>query len=210
MSAGARQKRNGSSWGLVGIVASAAAVWLFGAWQIGQNKAKKARSDASYLTQMLALPLRYTEHAQCRMDCRWELSLLSHSLSCAHVARSVLISHAPRQHAFHVSASRKLPCMRWALQGPGYGFECACCCLRHVSDREVRSTLKKGSINARKSDLAAFPCPKVVVDAAVGRMPKNVQASFPICQLHGLQHTHCMQLSMHGLHNNNLSCSLKV
>ena len=84
MGAGASQKRNGSSWGLVGIVASAAAVWLFGAWQIGQNKAKKARSDASYLTQMLALPLRYTEHAQCRMDCRWELSLVSHSLSCTH------------------------------------------------------------------------------------------------------------------------------
>ena len=91
MSAGARQKRNGSSWGLMGVVASAAAVWLFGAWQIGQNKAKKARSDASYLTQMLALPLKYTEHAQCRMDCRWRLPFLSHSLSCAHIAESVLI-----------------------------------------------------------------------------------------------------------------------
>ncbi|CAK0750017.1 hypothetical protein CVIRNUC_001957 [Coccomyxa viridis] len=121
---GARQKRNGSSWGLVGVVASAAAVWLFGAWQIGQNKAKKAGSDASYLTQMLTLPLKYTEHAQCRMECR------------------------------------------------------------RVSEREVRSTLKKGSINARKSDLAAFPCPKVVVDASVGRMPKNVQAVFSACPLY--------------------------
>ena len=185
MSAGARQKRNGSSWGLVGVVASAAAVWLFGAWQIGQNKAKKAGSDASYLTQMLALPLKYTEHAQCRMDCRWRLPFLSHSLSCAHIAESVLILHAPRQYAFHVSASRTLLCMQGPSQGPGYGFECACCFLRRVSEREVRSTLKKGSINARKSDLAAFPCPKVVVDASVGRIPKNVQASFPICQLHG-------------------------
>ena len=73
MIAGPRRKQNGSSWGLVGIVASAAAAWLFGAWQIGQNKAKKSRSDSSYLTQMLALPLKYTEHAQCRMDCRCSL-----------------------------------------------------------------------------------------------------------------------------------------
>ena len=68
----------------------------------------------------------------------------------------------------------------------------------------MRSTLKKGSINARKSDLAAFPCPKVVVDATVGRMPKNVQASPLICQLDGCQHTHCRQLSAHGIHKNTL------
>ena len=68
--AGPRRKGSSSTWGLVGIVASTAAAWLFGAWQIGQNKAKKARSDASYLEQMLAVPLKYTEHAQCRMDCR--------------------------------------------------------------------------------------------------------------------------------------------
>ena len=74
MLAGPRRKRgDGSTLALIGIVASAAAAWLFGAWQIGQNKSKKARSDASYLTQMLALPLKYTEHAQCRMDCRCEL-----------------------------------------------------------------------------------------------------------------------------------------
>ena len=38
-------------------------------------------------------------------------------------------------------------------------------------------TLKKGTINSRKSDLRAFPCPKVVVDASVGSAAKNVQAS---------------------------------
>lgn len=38
--------------------------------------------------------------------------------------------------------------------------------------------MKKGSINSRKSDLRAFPCPKVVVDASIGSASKNVQASF--------------------------------
>ena len=68
--AGPRRRQDGSTWGLVGVVASAAAAWLFGAWHLGQSKAKKARNDTSYLTQMLAVPLKYTEHAQCRMDCR--------------------------------------------------------------------------------------------------------------------------------------------
>ena len=41
----------------------------------------------------------------------------------------------------------------------------------------MRSTLKQGSINSKKSDLRAFPCPKVVVDASVGSTSKNVQVS---------------------------------
>ena len=80
--AGSRRRGDGSTWGLVGILASTAAAWLIGAWHIGQNKAKKAGNDTSYLTRMLAVPLKYTEHAQCRMDCRSDfpyctLSLLS-------------------------------------------------------------------------------------------------------------------------------------
>ena len=85
--AGPRRRQDGSTWGLVGIVASAAAAWLFGAWHIGQGKAKKARGDASYLTQMLAVPLKYTEHAQCRMDCRFYLLLSTSKFQheCTHV-----------------------------------------------------------------------------------------------------------------------------
>ncbi len=41
----------------------------------------------------------------------------------------------------------------------------------------MRSTLRRGSINSKKSELSAFPCPKVVVDASVGSTPKNVQVS---------------------------------
>ena len=177
MTAGARQKGNGSSWGLVGIVASAAAIWLFGAWQVGQNKAKQARNDASYLTRMLALPLRYTEHAHCRMDCRFDLSLPSHTVFYVHsVTRMLIIACAKGARLLCLSIQDTAMHAR-AWEGPDYGFEWAYCLLRHVSEREVRSTLKKGSINARKSNLAAFPCPKVVVDASVGRMPKNIQAS---------------------------------
>jgi hypothetical protein len=36
-------------------------------------------------------------------------------------------------------------------------------------------TLKSGSINDRKSEPSLRPCPKFVVDAAVGTQKKNVQ-----------------------------------
>ncbi|KAK9845222.1 hypothetical protein WJX81_000444 [Elliptochloris bilobata] len=49
---------------------------------------------------------------------------------------------------------------------------------RHISEEQVRAALQTGSINHRKSDPRLLPCPKLVVDALVG---KSVQAVFSAC-----------------------------
>lgn len=51
---------------------------------------------------------------------------------------------------------------------------------RHVSEAELEELLHSGSINERKSDLDLRPCPKLVVDAAVGAQ-KNIEAVISAC-----------------------------
>lgn len=52
---------------------------------------------------------------------------------------------------------------------------------RHVTPSEVDELLHSGSINERKSNLDLLPCPKVVVDAAVGDHKKNIEAVISAC-----------------------------
>jgi hypothetical protein len=47
-----------------------AAAWIFGALQISSQKKSKASKDKMLLARLLRKPLKYTEHALCRMDCR--------------------------------------------------------------------------------------------------------------------------------------------
>lgn len=68
--AGARNAKERSPWGLLGLVAGVAGAWLLGAWHIGQQRVQKGRGDRVALARLLANPLKYTEHALCRMDCR--------------------------------------------------------------------------------------------------------------------------------------------
>lgn len=67
---GPRKKKERSVWGLVGAVASFAA--LFGWTLLSRGKAAQRQrlADRRILNSMLAKPLHYTEHASCRMDCR--------------------------------------------------------------------------------------------------------------------------------------------
>jgi hypothetical protein len=46
---------------------------------------------------------------------------------------------------------------------------------RHISEGEINSLLASGAINQRKSDLGELPCPKLVVDAKVGKGHKSMQ-----------------------------------
>lgn len=52
---------------------------------------------------------------------------------------------------------------------------------RFVGKAEVLETLAKGRVNDRKSQPGERPCPKYVVDAAVGPRRKNVQCVFTDC-----------------------------
>lgn len=119
---GGRSKKSQRSFlGFVGVAASAVALW---GWAVLQHAGARRRNRA-VLDGMLRRPLTFTEHAACRMDCRF------------------------------------------------------------VTRQQVAAALRQGELNAMKSDLAARPCPKVVVDAelasgAGGR--KAVQAVFAACR----------------------------
>lgn len=65
---GGSKKSRRSVWGFVGLAAGLAALWVYVVG--GQRKAKQDR-DKRILTSMLRRQIKYTEHAACRMDCRW-------------------------------------------------------------------------------------------------------------------------------------------
>ncbi|CAL8462505.1 g2038 [Coccomyxa elongata] len=69
-SKGSGKNSGKNSWGLLGLAVSITAAWLFGAWQIGEHRTKKKQYDKLTLAGLLSKPLKYTEHALCRMDCR--------------------------------------------------------------------------------------------------------------------------------------------
>ncbi|PRW60724.1 hypothetical protein C2E21_0968 [Chlorella sorokiniana] len=116
--AGGGKKREPKSFlGLLLTGAGFAALW---AWNV-YSRVQQRREDQDTLQAMAARPLAVTEHAACRMDCRF------------------------------------------------------------VKRGEIEETLRTGRINARKSQPQLKPCPKYVVDAAVGPHHKNVQGVFAAC-----------------------------
>jgi hypothetical protein len=66
---GKRPKRAGPL-ALGGLIVSIAAAWAAAAWRIGLQRSGKVKADRRLLNSALALPLRFTDHALCRMDCR--------------------------------------------------------------------------------------------------------------------------------------------
>ncbi|KAK9906664.1 hypothetical protein WJX75_005762 [Coccomyxa subellipsoidea] len=56
---------------------------------------------------------------------------------------------------------------------------------RHISKEDVLASLRRGTLNERKSNMRQLPCPKYVVDATLGlKAKKNVQAVFSACPTH--------------------------
>lgn len=60
-----------SVWGLLGAVGSFAAVWVFTVWKLRDESKQKQLSDRPILNRMLLSPMTYTDHAVCRMKCRF-------------------------------------------------------------------------------------------------------------------------------------------
>lgn len=68
--AGAKGSKKGGVWGLVGLLSSFAGAF---AWALLRQRSQKRQylgSDSAVLSSMLQRPLRWSEHAVCRMDCR--------------------------------------------------------------------------------------------------------------------------------------------
>lgn len=72
-------------------------------------------------------------------------------------------------------------------------FHCVCVLVQHATCRmdcrfvtpdQVEQTLRRGTINARKSEPLMRPCPKYVVDAelAVGAGVREVEGVFAACR----------------------------
>ena len=136
---GGEKPRRGGPLAIGALIASVAATLLLSAWNISWQRSGKARADRATLEAAAAKPLKYTDHALCRMDCRHSYPLLP-----AETAQSepAWLSH------FLLAA-------------------------RFIREQQVRTALQTGSINHRKSEPRLQPCPKLVVDAHVG---KSLQA----------------------------------
>ena len=136
---GGEKPRRGGPLAIGALIASVAATLLLSAWNISWQRTGKARADRAALEAAAAKPLKYTDHALCRMDCRH-----SRPFASAEDAQSepAWLSHFPLA-------------------------------VRFITEQQVRTALQTGSINHRKSEPRLQPCPKLVVDAHVG---KSVQA----------------------------------
>lgn len=60
-----------SPWGLFGAVASFAAVWAIAVFRMQADSKQKRLSDNLLLKTLLSRPMIYTDHAICRMKCRF-------------------------------------------------------------------------------------------------------------------------------------------
>lgn len=64
---GGKRRKDKSFWGLLAAGAGFAALWAWNVWARVQQR----QDDRHILDAMLRLPLAITEHAACRMDCRF-------------------------------------------------------------------------------------------------------------------------------------------
>lgn len=60
-----------SPWGLLGAVGSFAAVFIFTIWKSHEDGKTKRLSDTRILNTLMFKPMVYTDHAICRMKCRF-------------------------------------------------------------------------------------------------------------------------------------------
>lgn len=60
-----------SAWGLLGAIGSFAAVWVFTVWKTRDESKQRQLTDRPILNRMLLTPMTYTDHAICRMKCRY-------------------------------------------------------------------------------------------------------------------------------------------
>ena len=67
---GGEKPKRGGPLAIGALIASVAASLLLSAWSISRQRAGKARADRATLEAAAAKPLKYTDHALCRMDCR--------------------------------------------------------------------------------------------------------------------------------------------
>ncbi len=67
-------RKKGSSWGLVGLLGSVVGAFAWAVLRQRSGRQQALGSDRALLSGMLQKPLRWTEHAVCRMDCRSALS----------------------------------------------------------------------------------------------------------------------------------------
>ena len=71
-----------SPWALLGAVTSFAAVWVFTIFKVQGDSKQKALSDKTILKTMMYKPVVYTDHAICRMKCRYVTKILLSSHNC--------------------------------------------------------------------------------------------------------------------------------
>lgn len=64
-----------SAWGLLGAVGSFAAVWIFTVWKLRDESKQKQLTDRPILNRLLLTPMTYTDHAVCRMKCRYSTTV---------------------------------------------------------------------------------------------------------------------------------------
>lgn len=85
---GSKKGKGAGGWGLgtLGLICAVAGAWLFGVSSVLQKKRSKAVTDGTILISILNKPINYTEHAKCRMDCRYGPLLLL--LRCKPAANS--------------------------------------------------------------------------------------------------------------------------
>ena len=67
---GGEKPKRGGPLAIGVLIASVAATLLLSAWNISWQRAGKTRADRATLKAAAAKPLKYTDHALCRMDCR--------------------------------------------------------------------------------------------------------------------------------------------
>lgn len=60
-----------SPWALLGAVGSFAAVWVFTVFKVQSDSKQKTLSDKMILKTLRFKPVVYTDHAICRMKCRY-------------------------------------------------------------------------------------------------------------------------------------------
>jgi hypothetical protein len=65
---GSDRKKSRTLWGLAGLFVGLASML---AYVVGSQRKQKRERDRGILNGMMRRPLVYTEHAACRMECRW-------------------------------------------------------------------------------------------------------------------------------------------
>jgi len=65
------QKASGSGWGLFSIAVSITLAFAASAFRLGKRRHAESVSEKANLRGLLLKPLQITDHAACRMDCRY-------------------------------------------------------------------------------------------------------------------------------------------